>query len=492
MTLGGQLARWQKDTPHQLAVATGSTRLDFGALAELSGRWASVLTDRGARDGGAVVVWCEDGAIALAAMLGAWQIGAVPVPLDPSRPAAEVITATAASGAVVVATDRASPTGGAIDDTLSVADFPEGSLPSSGSGGPSTIYFYTSGTTGLPKCVAWPDDVLVSAARALMDAADTGADDIFASTLRVELIPALVAAVVPALLTGSPVVLPALATPRGLLSILAADDVTALVTVPALLRVLLDQAANSGKRALPRLTRLFTTSAAVSTDLVQGCSQLLGAPPRSLYGTSEAGLITYNDSSDLDVLGRSVGRPVPGVLVRIVDNDNPDRTLSSGEPGEVVVSGVNAPAGYVNRPELQAAVFRSDGVHTGDLGTIDGSGYVYLSGRLSSTINRAGHLVSPEEVEQMLERHPAVEQALVYGQDTDDGSGQRVAAKVVLSSTTDSAELRKHCALLLAAYKVPATITVVEDLPRNAMGKLVRPSSNAPLTSKSPEAPQTE
>ena len=158
-----------------------------------------------------------------------------------------------------------------------------------------------------------------------------------------------------------------------------------------------------------------------------------------------------------DRLG-SVGRPLPGVRVRIV-NPGSDTPVEIGEVGEVLVlSPHNVEPGWLR---------------TGDLARADADGYLYAEGRLSDTINRHGVKFGPIEIDAVLRRHPAVSDVAVTGV-PDREAGERVEAAVVLACPSTEDELREFCRENLARFKVPARITFVADLPYNETGKVDR------------------
>ncbi|HEX7103166.1 MAG TPA: 2-succinylbenzoate-CoA ligase, partial [Nitrolancea sp.] len=159
--------------------------------------------------------------------------------------------------------------------------------------------------------------------------------------------------------------------------------------------------------------------------------------------------------------------------LRILDADGQD--AAPGEAGEIAVRGPVVTTGYADRPEETERAIRDGWLHTGDLGYLDEDGYLYVLDRRTDLIVSGGENVYPAEVEAVLLAHPAVEEACVVG--VADGEwGQRVAASVHLANGTvqDVAELVSFCRARLAGYKVPRDIRFVDELPRNAAGKLLR------------------
>jgi len=200
--------------------------------------------------------------------------------------------------------------------------------------------------------------------------------------------------------------------------------------------------------------------------------QRFGLPVVQEYGLSEGGIATFNLD---DPQGRpeSVGRPIPGVRLSIVDPDDPHRALPPGETGEVVVHRRFCPTAYSGDPgESRRTFFAPDSVRTGDLGLLDDEGFLFLAGRSKLMINVAGTKVAPREVEAALLAHPAVTDAVVFDY-PDDVLGETVRAVVVCRDGSAPTEPRliAHCRRLLSAYKVPQAVYSLKSIPRTAAGK---------------------
>jgi acyl-CoA synthetase (AMP-forming)/AMP-acid ligase II len=182
----------------------------------------------------------------------------------------------------------------------------------------------------------------------------------------------------------------------------------------------------------------------------------------------------------------SIGKPLPDVEVRIVDEDAND--VPQGEVGEIVARGPRLMKGYWNREEATKDTMRGGWLYTGDLGYFDEEGYIFLSGRGKDFIKRAGEMIAPEEVEQTLMSHPAIDDAAVIGVPDEDW-GERVRAVVVLKPGAEQppeAEIIEFCRQRLSSYKKPESVVFVDELPRNPMGKVLkrvlREQFNQPIT----------
>ncbi len=190
------------------------------------------------------------------------------------------------------------------------------------------------------------------------------------------------------------------------------------------------------------------------------------------YGLTEFGAVTRTPSGDKDRHLGSAGRPLPGIEIRVVDQAGNE--VAPGEVGEITVRGTVPPREYYREEGASRQTWRDGWLHSGDLGSVDGDGFLWISGRSKDVIIRGGHNVSPGEVEEALFAHPSVAEAVVAGI-PHDVLGEDVGAWVVLREDTDAtvSDLRAFLLERLADYKVPRAIQIVDVLPRNAAGKVL-------------------
>ena len=169
----------------------------------------------------------------------------------------------------------------------------------------------------------------------------------------------------------------------------------------------------------------------------------------------------------------SIGKPLQDVDVRIVDEDG--EPVAQGDVGEIVARGARLMKGYWNQAEATAEAIRGGWLYTGDMGYFDDDGYIFLSGRAKDFIKRGGEMISPEEVEQLLCSHPAIDEAAIIGVPDADW-GERVRAVVVLKDGQAASEedVIDYCRRRLASFKKPESVVFADALPRNPLGKVLK------------------
>jgi long-chain acyl-CoA synthetase len=228
------------------------------------------------------------------------------------------------------------------------------------------------------------------------------------------------------------------------------------------------------------LTKTPSGGAAVSPALVDRVRDTTGWVLRGAYGMTETTSPTHLGPPQVDPPldeesgALSVGVPVPGCHVRIVDPDD-GRDLGPGETGEIVVSGPMVVPGYWRLPEESAHAVRDGWLHTGDVGKETADGWLFVVDRLKDMINAGGYKIFPRDVEDVLYQHPAVREASVVGV-PDEYRGETVKAFVslVAGRSTTAEELIEFCRGRMAAYKYPREVEILDELPKNASGKLLR------------------
>ena len=196
------------------------------------------------------------------------------------------------------------------------------------------------------------------------------------------------------------------------------------------------------------------------------------------YGSTETGAICFLHPEEQDLAPQSVGRPVSGVEIDVVDDAG--RPLDRGAVGRVRVRGPGVASGYLRGTAEDAARFRGDSFHASDHGRLDEAGFLHLEGRDGDMVKQGGFSVYPAEIERVLGSHPAVAEAAVVGMPFPE-LGEAVVAFVVLREAIDTRLLFNHCRITLASTKQPRQIKVVESMPRSPAGKVLKSALVASL-----------
>jgi long-chain acyl-CoA synthetase len=276
-------------------------------------------------------------------------------------------------------------------------------------------------------------------------------------------------------------------TPEGFFDAVARYGVTSTALVPAMMVMLLEHP-DADRYDLSTLEEVAVGAAPCPIELVQSFQQRFGVRAREVYGLTEAAAVVTANRRSLPVKPGSAGPPIPGVEVRIVDEDG--RRLPAGECGEITVRGETVMAGYWNRPDATAEAIRDGWLYTGDVGYLDEDGYLYLVDRAKDLIIRGGQNIYPRDVEEVLQQHPAVAEAAVIGL-PDSKYGEEVAACVVAREGTEVApeEIVAFCRERLARYKTPKSVHLMPALPHNAVGKVLKGELRQKLAASPPAAP---
>jgi len=225
---------------------------------------------------------------------------------------------------------------------------------------------------------------------------------------------------------------------------------------------------------LDRVSLFVSGGASVPVELLESFRRRTGRPIYEGYGLSEGAPVSVNTYLRGPV-GGSIGVPMPSTDMRILDAETGERSLPPGETGELVVRGPQVMKGYWNMPEETEAALRGGWLHTGDIAKMDEDGYFWIVDRKKDVIVASGYNVYPREVEEVLYRHSEVVEAIVVGV-PDEYRGETVKAFVVrrAGSALTEEELVAYCKENLAPYKVPKLVEFRDELPKSAVGKLLK------------------
>ena len=424
-----------------------------------------------------------------AAQRGIWRAGGVAVPLAMSHPPAELEYVIRDSGAAIVVADPAcagalipvAQAAGArlVLTTEALAAAPASVLPHLASTRRAMIV-YTSGTTGRPKGVVTTHQNIGAQVASLVEAWGWRPSDHLLLVLPLHHVHGIVNGLASALAVRATCeMLPSFDAAR-VWDRLSSGDITVFTAVPTIYSRLVA----SWDAAPPELQRqrsegirglrlMMSGSAALPVHVLERWREITGHTLLERYGMTEIGMALSNPL-DGERRPGTVGVPLPTVGVHLVDEDGIE--VPEGQPGEVEVEGPTVFREYWQRPEETQAAFRNGWFRTGDMAVVE-QGYYRLLGRTSvDIIKTGGFKVSALEIEEVLRTHGDIVECAVVGV-ADEEWGERVSAAVELKSgaTLGLEQLQAWAKTLLAPYKVPRALSVVQTLPRNAMGKVVKP-----------------
>ncbi|MBC7633668.1 MAG: acyl--CoA ligase [Flavobacterium sp.] len=476
-----QTARTHPDSTLTIEEAT----ITYADLRARAARAASVLAEHGVVHGERVVISAPTSMAFVVAYLAGLRLGAVMVLTNPGFTTSELNRVVDRCDPVIVLTDDqlARTTSvpvfrmdDLIEATESAAEHPPVGLDSRD----VALLAFTSGTTGLPKGVPLTHGQLLASIRSAMLAWRWNSQDILVHALPLFHQHGL-SGIHVSLLAGSKAGVLARFDPDRLLETIARTQATVMFAVPSIHQRLV--ALDREQLAPLRRLRLATSgSAPLSATLARAYFEKVGMMPLERYGLTETGLNVSNNYEGERTVG-AVGYPLPGVEVALTDVRG--HPVEVGTEGEIVLRGPQVFDGYLDDPAAtDAAFWPGQWFRTGDLGRWDDEGLLIISGRLKELVITGGMNVVPTEVERVIEQLPGVREAAVAGLPSERW-GEEVATWVVARAgqQVSSEQILAHCLDHLAAYKCPKRVFFLDQLPRNAMGKVTRnqlvPSSRA-------------
>ena len=441
-------------------VSAGRARTDARAMADR-------LRDAGVGAGSAVAVALPNGPEVVTTMAAVWLAGAVFVPVNARYPEAEVER-------VLTATDAAAI-------VRAGADGPEVTpRPSSRVYDPGVAFvMWTSGTTGAPKAILHTHtayfellDRVLGPLRAQGGARDADAPPRRPSPNLIPVSLALNAGIYNALFgmrAGAALVIMDRFEPREFAALVERHEIRSTVLPPAAMAML---TADDGVTDLTPLRYVRSITAPLSPLQARRFTDKFGAVVLNSYGQAEIGEVVGWTAADAKAHPEKVGaigRPLPGVELRITGDDG--QALAGDAVGLLWVRTPNMAAGYDTGEELRDRVDADGYVNTGDLARVDADGFLWIEGRAGDLINRGGNKVFPEQVEEVLCLVPSITEAAVVGV-PDERLGEVPVAFVV--GDAPDAELEARCREHLVPYKVPVAFVHVDALPRSEVGKVLR------------------
>jgi acyl-CoA synthetase (AMP-forming)/AMP-acid ligase II len=468
--------------PGGACVADERHELDNAGFAGRVTALAAVFAAAGLGPGEVLAIMLPNRVELVTSMFAAWRLGAAVTPVNPALTAPEARYQIDDAGATLVVADEAAAAmlrdgPYRIIGLTEVTAPPPLAAPTRGPGlvtdpGALALLIYTSGTTGRPKGVRLDHANISATAEIIVGWFEMTGDTRSLLVLPLFHVNGIMVSVVSPLVAGGSTFIAERFHAASFWATVEQVRPTFFSAVPTIYALLVSR---PGARPDTRSLRFVICGAApMPRQLIGEFEERFGVPVVEGYGLSECTVVcTLNPLHGVRKAG-SVGLPVPGVEVGVVDEA--DRLLPAGQAGEVVVRGPNVMRGYLGRPEESAQVLRGGWLHTGDVGRFDDDGYLTLVDRVKDLIIRGGENIYPKEIEDVLYTVPAVLEAAVVGQ-PDPVFGEQPVAFVTLRSGFDVVpeDLIEHCRQSLARYKVPREVYIEEMLPKNAVGKIAKP-----------------
>jgi acyl-CoA synthetase (AMP-forming)/AMP-acid ligase II len=466
--------------PAGACVADERQELDNARFMKTVSAVAALLADAGLGPGGVLAIMLPNRVELVTSMFAAWRLGAAVTPVNPALTGTEARYQIDDAGAHVVVADGASAAkldGGGhriipVEDVTSPARAPE-PVPVQAGPGALALLIYTSGTTGRPKGVMLDHANVLATAELIVAWFEMTEETRSLLILPLFHVNGVMVSVVSPLLAGGSAFIADRFDAATFWATVQRAGPTFFSAVPTIYALLVSQ---PGEQVHTKNLRYVICGAApMPPELISEFEQRFGVPMVEGYGLSECTVVcTANPVHGRRKAG-SVGLALPGVDVGVVDPAG--QLLPAGQEGEVVVRGPNVMRGYLGRPAESAEVLREGWLHTGDIGRFDRDGYLTLVDRVKDMIIRGGENIYPKEIEDVLYAHPAVLEAAVVGR-PDVVFGEQPVAFVALRAGRSVApgDLIEHCRGSLARYKMPREVYLEEELPKNAVGKIAKPT----------------
>jgi long-chain acyl-CoA synthetase len=413
------------------------------------------------------------------------RLGGIVVPLNPQFKEAELDFHFREAGVRAVITDertlgtcRATVAGSdevqIVSDLGNLIDADSAGAEDASSPGAEAVFQYSSGSTGRPKRVPRTHRQLRVEADSVVTTAALASDDVVFCTIPLFHTYGMGCCLLAAVRAGATLVLAEDAHPFILkrdrvLAELERERATVFPAVPFTFRLFAEA---PGSADLSSVRLCISAANALPRATFDAFKRKFGIPVRQMYGCTEAGAVTLNLDEDPRATATSVGQPLQGVEVTIVDDAGEE--LEAGRNGEVVIRSPAMSDGYAGTDELNQRVFGKLGFLSGDRGRIDEDGRLFITGRKKLLIDVKGDKVDPIEVEDVLAVHPKVAEVVVVGVSSDVAGEELIKAVVVARRECQERELIRYCRERLADYKVPQLVEFREEIPRNPAGKVLR------------------
>lgn len=508
--VGQLLTRRAKRDPGVEAIyePASERRLSFADLNARSNRSANALTGLGVGHGDRVGLLLMNGAEFVETFFAAGKIGAVNVPLNwrlvPDE--LEFILSDSGTKVLVYGVEFAEPvaelrrrgtTGVEHWVQVGEGELPDGVVeydewidaaaddePEATAAGDDLLFImYTSGTTGLPKGVMHSHDTVMWANFTIMATSDFRKGDRYLNSLPLFHVGAL-SPVIACVFGGVSLTLMKAFDPGASWALIKNERITTTLMVPAMLQFML-AVYDPEQHDASSIRWIMSGAAPVPVTLIEKYAEL-GPEIHQVYGLTETGgpacLIS---SADAITRAGSTGKSFYFTEVRVVDEHGND--CAPGNPGEVLVKGPHVMLGYWNRPDATAETIIDGWLHTGDVATMDGDGFVTIVDRVKDMLISGGENVYPAEIENVLLSHPKVADAGVIGIPSEKWGESPLAVLVRKDETLTPEEIIEFCKGKLAPYKAVKAVEFVDLIPRNASGKILKRELRDTFSYSAPE-----
>jgi long-chain acyl-CoA synthetase len=440
-------------------------------------RAAATLQRTGVGPGDVVAVMLPNTVNLVVSLFAAWRLGAAVTPLNPSLSADEATyqISDAASKVLIAAKSPAFDVPAPVLTPQELTAQPAtGDTPEPPAEDALALLIYTSGTTGRPKGVMLDHANLNAMCGMVVDAFTLTAADHSLLILPLFHVNGIVVGTLSPLIAGGCATIAGRFDPKTFFARVERSRATYFSAVPTIYTMLANLPAEQ-KSDTSSLRFAVCGAAPASVELLTRFESRYGVPIVEGYGLSEGSCASTGNPLHGKRKPGTVGLPLPGQRIRIVDaGGNP---VPDGETGEVLIAGPNVMRGYLNRPEETAKTLVDGWLHTGDIGRLDEDGYLVLVDRAKDMIIRGGENIYPKEIEAVVYRLPEIAEAAVVGRANEIyGEEPVLFVSAKPGATVDVDALRAHISASLSKYKWPVEITILDELPTNAVGKIDKPS----------------
>lgn len=340
-----------------------------------------------------------------------------------------------------------------------------------------SAHLFTSGTTGVPKAVAWTREAMFYMQMEILDRFKMTDKDIVLDYRAYSWSSPQVLSILPTLASGATLVFGRRFSRTRFASWLKDYNISICVGIPTVINFLLEQGVPLHKRDIPSLKFMTSSSAPLLVRNQMIFEKKYGIPINQLAGSTETGFMGLGDPEDLKTPERrkfgTIGKVASYKEILILDEEG--KRLGLNQDGEIVVKGLSTGLGYIDDNGV-VTKFPEEGFRTGDLGRVDSDNYAYITGRKKELVKRGGVLISPQEITNWLMEHPDVQEAATVGV-PDRVYGEDIASFIVLKEgcQTSKEALIDHCKQKIPDFKLPKTVCFVKELPRTASGKIAKP-----------------